>query len=350
MGLTEHPSAPPAGNSREGGYAPVFICAGLSVVLMRSGFLSFFFLIPLGYCAAAYNARTARRAVLAVIGLNILVSLGLGFFFHGSAAGLFLVVLYYTVMSGVFFWIMVPLVRGPAFLKVRTAYRLILGSLAGALSFLLVMYTPLDSAGFSAFIRSQAEMLASLYISSSGADAARRSFLESFVTPEKVLELLTLAVLRGGAVASCLFLFFISRQIALSLVRMIRRIPSSGQGGLRGFHVPEFSIWVLSFSLLAVLGFRFLKLTFMETAAWNVLVVYGMLFLAQGGGIVLFILSRRMPPPLIRFLLNVLAVMVIFSPGINAVALGGLVLLGIAENWVPFRVPKSDGSSSTPGM
>jgi hypothetical protein len=317
---------------------------------MRSGFFSFFFLIPLGYCAAAYNARTARMAVLAVIGLNILISLGLGFFFSGSVAGSFLVVLYYTVMSGAFFWIMVPPVRGPAFLKVRTAYRFILGALAGAASFLLIMYTPLNSAGFSAFIRSQAEMLSSFYISSAGADAARRSFLESLITPEKVLELLTLAALRGGAVASCFVLFFISRQIALSLAWMFRRVRSLGQGGLQGFHVPVFAIWVLSFSLLAVLGFRFLKLPFLETAAWNVLIICGMLFLAQGGGIVLFMLSRRMMPPLMRFLLNILVLFLIFSPGINALALGGLVLLGIAENWVPFRAPKTDGSSSTPGM
>ncbi|MDR2259058.1 MAG: YybS family protein [Treponema sp.] len=350
MNLTEDSSALPPGNSRGRGYVPALLCAGLSAVLMRSGFLSFFFLIPLGYCAVAYNARAARMAFLAAIGLHILLSLGMGIFVHGSFSGLSLVVLYYTVMCGAFFWIMAPPVRGPAFLKVRTAYRLILGSLAGALTFMVVMYIPSKNADFSAFFRSQAEVLSSLYISSSGADAVRRSFLESVVTPEKILEILTLAVLRGGAVVSCLFHFFISRQIALSLAWIIRRVRVPGQAGIRGFYAPAFSVWVLSFALLGILLFRFLRVPPLETAAWNVLVICVMLFLAQGGGIALFILTRRMMPPLLRFLLNILIIVLIFSPGINAVVLGGLVLLGIAENWVPFRAPKSNGSSSTPGV
>jgi hypothetical protein len=45
-----------------------------------------------------------------------------------------------------------------------------------------------------------------------------------------------------------------------------------------------------------------------------------------------------------------LVILLVFSPGINAAALGVLVLLGIAENWVPFRAPKPDGGSSTPGI
>jgi hypothetical protein len=350
MSFTEDPSVPPAGNSRGRGYVPALLCAGLSAVLMRSGFFSFFFLIPLGYCAAAYNIRAARTAVLGAIGLHIVISLGMGVFYHGSFSGILLVLLYYTVMSGAFFWIMAPPVRGTGGLRVRTAYRLILGALAGALSFIFVVYIPVNNADFSGFIRSQAEMLSSLYISSAGADAVRRSALESVVTPERVLELLTLAALRGGAVASCLFLFFVSRQISLSLAWMIRRVRPPEQGGLRGFFAPVFSIWVLSFSLLAVLLFRVLNIPLMETAAWNVLTICAMLFLAQGGGVVLFLLTRRMMPPPLRFLLNVLVIALIFSPGINAFVLGGLVLLGIAENWVPFRAPKSDGSSSTPGM
>jgi hypothetical protein len=348
MSVTGDPSAPPAGKSR--GYVPALVCAGLSAVLMRSGLFSFFFLVPLGYCAAAYNVRAARMAVLAAAGVYILVSLGRMIFFQGPVSGFLPVILYYTAMCGAFFWIMAPPVRGPAFLRVRTAYRLILGALAGALSFMAVVYVPSNSAGFSAFFRSQAEALSSLYISSAGADAVRRSFLESVITPERVMELLTLAALRGGALASCLFFLFISRQIALSLAWIIRRIRPSEQTGLRGFYAPPFFIWVLSFSLLAVLIFRLLGVPFMETVAWNVLVVCAMLFLAQGGGVVLFILTRRMMPPLVRLLLNILIIVLIFSPGINVFVLGGLVLLGIIENWVPFRAPKTDGSSSTPGM
>jgi hypothetical protein len=323
---------------------------GVSVVLIRSGFFSFFFLVPLGFCAAAYNSSTARWAVFGVVALDGLFSLGLGLFFHSPISPLIRVTLYHTVMSVVFFWIMTPPARGPAVLRVRTAYRLILGALAGSLTFLGIVYVPAQGAEFSAIVRSQAEALSSLYIASSGADAARRSFLESYASPERILELLKLAAFRGGAVASCLFLFFVSYQAALFFAWTIRRVRLAGQGGLRGFHAPPLSIWVLSFSLLAVLLFRILNITALETVAWNVLTICAMLFLAQGGGVALFMLSRRMLPPLMRMLLNVLIIVLIFSPGINALVLGALVLLGIAENWVPFRAPKSDGSSSTPGM
>jgi hypothetical protein len=288
--------------------------------------------------------------VFGAVALNILFSLGLGLLFHGSVSILAWIVLYYTVMSVVFFWIMTPPAQGPGFLRVRTAYRLILGSLSGAVIFLVMVYNSANSPGFSALIRSQAEMISSFYISSSGADAARRSFLESAVTPEMVLEILKLAAFRGGAVVSCLFLFFISRQISLSLAWMIRRVRPAGQRGLQVFFAPPFLIWVLSFSLLAILLFRVLRIPFIETVAWNVLVICTMLFLAQGGGVALFMVSRRMMPPVMRILLNVLVIVLIFSPGINAFVLGGLVLLGIAENWVPFRAPKPNGSSSTPGM
>ncbi|MDR1278219.1 MAG: YybS family protein [Treponema sp.] len=352
MDSPELPPPVPDALTRGNSYAAALVCAFISVILMQSGFLSFLFLIPLGYIAAAYNIHAARRAFAGAIGLNILLSLGLSFFLKSSFFLRFLDILYYTVMSLAFFWIMAPPERGLPLLRIRTAYRLIGGALAGSLVFLFIMYTSLNNTGFSALVRSQTEALSSLYIASSGADAARRSFLEQQINPDRVLELLKLGALRGGAVASCLILFFFSRQAARSLARIIRHVSPSGQasGGLRGFHVPPPSIWVLSLSLAVILGSRIFGITVLETVSWNVLIISVMLFLAQGGGIALYVLSRRAVPPMIRLFLNILLIVLIFSPGINALLLGVLVLLGIAENWVPFRAPKPDGSSSTPGI
>ncbi|MDR1100434.1 MAG: YybS family protein [Treponema sp.] len=348
MDSAELPPPVPAALTRGNSYIAALVCAFISVVLMQSGFLSFLFLIPLGYIVAAYNIHAARRAFAGAIGLNILLSLGLCFFLKSSFFLRFLDILYYTVMSLAFFWIMAPPERGLPRLRIRTAYRLIGGALAGSLVFLFIMYTSLNNTGFSALARSQVEALLSFYIASSGADAVRRSFLEQQVNADRVLEFLKLGVLRGGAVASCLILFFFSRQAARFLARIIRHISPSDS--LRGFHVPPFSIWILSFSLAAVLGSRIIGIPVLETVSWNVLIISVMLFLAQGGGIALYVLSHRAMPPMIRFFLNVLLIVLIFSPGINALALGVLVLLGIAENWLPFRAPKPDGSSSTPGI
>jgi len=39
--------------------------------------------------------------------------------------------------------------------------------------------------------------------------------------------------------------------------------------------------------------------------------------------------------------------MAILSPGINMIAVSAILLLGIAENWLPLRAPKK-GPASTP--
>jgi hypothetical protein len=52
----------------------------------------------------------------------------------------------------------------------------------------------------------------------------------------------------------------------------------------------------------------------------------------------------------VRLFFNVLIILLIFSPGINAFVLVGMILLGIAENWVPLRTPKPNGPPSTPAV
>jgi hypothetical protein len=77
-----------------------------------------------------------------------------------------------------------------------------------------------------------------------------------------------------------------------------------------------------------------------EIAGWNILALCGILYLAQGGGIALYFLIKL--PPLLRIAANVGAILMLFSPGINALFLGSLTLVGIAENWFPLRVPKKE--------
>jgi hypothetical protein len=321
---------------------PVVLCAAVSVALMHSGLFSFLFLIPLGYASAAYYPVLAWRSAALAVLLNGLLSLGMGLYFKTGGLGMDL--LYHTVMTLGFTWIM----AGGAFPRIRAMYRFIAAAIGGAAAFLCVAYVSRDSAGFTAVLRSQAEWLSSVYIASSGADAVRRSALERILTPEKVLEVISAVALRGGALASAFFLLFVNRQAALGIARIFRR--RRPVQTLSSFHVPANAIWVLSLSLAAILFARFAKAAVPEILAWNLLVLCAILFLAQGGGIVLFILTRRPLPPLGRLLCNILCVVVIFSPGINTAALGLLILLGIAENWLPLRAPKQDGPASTPGL
>ncbi|GHT92439.1 hypothetical protein FACS1894140_4480 [Spirochaetia bacterium] len=326
---------------------PALLGALISVALIRSGFLAFCFLIPLGFAAAAYNRQTAWAAALAALGLNALISLGLSLA-GGFIPGEFVLdVFYFALMIAVFVWIMAPPVRGPAFLRIRTAYRLVLAAAAGALMFLGIVYASVRSnSGFTVFLRAQAEMLSSFYVAQAGTDAVQQSFLERQLTPDRIMSAMSFVALRGGALASCMAMFYISRQLAASLAVLIRRIRP--RPGMADFHAPVFLIWVLSFSLLGVLLAGLLKTALLEIAAWNMLIVCAMMYLAQGVGIVRYFLARRNLSPFMRLVFNVLIILLIFSPGINALALGALILLGIAENWAPLRTPKPNGPPSTP--
>jgi hypothetical protein len=370
MSSAPNPSAPVTGADTS--LVSALVCAGISAVFMQSGFLSLFFLIPLGYLALVYTNKSAWTAFLAASVINALFTFSLVFFTgskHLSVSSAWIGILYYTVITGAFTWIMAGTERG--FFRIRTLYRLIAGSLAGAAVFLFVVYAPSREAEFVKAFRPQAEMLSSLYVSAAGSDTAKRSLLEQTINADMLLGFMKTAAFRGGAVVSCFLLFFISRSLSDFLVRIFRRrklrrmavsgtvVPDTVQGttvqgttvpGIALFHAPPEAIWVLSAGLALVLLSRFFKIGFIETAAWNILVICSMIFLTQGAGIVLFGMARRGIPPVSRFLLNILVVVIIFSPGINAFALGVLLLLGIAENWLPLRVVKQNGPSSTPMM
>jgi hypothetical protein len=195
--------------------------------------------------------------------------------------------------------------------------------------------------------REQAKIVAEVYTSAVGTDVVQRSLSEQYLTADAILAAMTSVAIRGGLLVSCVLLFFASRQAALVVAWLVRhRRP---EGSVTAFHAEPCFIWALSFSLLAALGGSWGKIALLEIAGWNVLMICAMLYLVQGVGITVFFLTRQLSAGL-RILLHVGIFLVVISPGINVIALGVVVLLGIAENWVPFRAPKTNGPSSTPGM
>ena len=334
---------------------PALVCAGLCVALMRFGLFSLFFLVPLGFAAVAYGATVAWIAFgMAVLGNGVLT---LALYVGGGVglAGAGLDLLYFTVLAKGFIWVMADtpqwverawverLPEGeavPAFPRVRTLFRLVAASVAAAIMFLGTTHW-FGRDGFSA-LAPRIESLVSAYIASvAGGDAARQSFLEQTLTAGRVIEMALAVTLRGGALLSSVFLLFFSRQMAFLVARLFRR-RGSDAGDLAGFFAPRRAVLLFSLCLPAVLLGRALSVHVVEIAAWNLLVICGLMLLAQGGGIVLFNLARRSVP---RLLPGVLFVIVAFSPGINALALGVLLILGIAENWFPMRAAKQDSPS-----
>jgi hypothetical protein len=329
-------------------YIPALIGAVVSVALIQSSFLGFLFLLPLGVIAYCYTVKSAWFTAALIILGNTAFSLMVGLFRVGGVGELAADVFYLAAAVLAFTWLTAPPAKGPGLLRLPAAYRLIAGSVLLSLAFALVIYTAGENWGFRVIFREQAEAFASIYAATAGADVVQRSLLEQYMTADAIMEILRIIALRGGMLASCVLLLFVSRQLSLGITWVVRH--KRPAGSIIGFHVKPECIWVLSFSLLAVLaGMRF-RISTLEIAGWNVLVICSILYLTQGGGIAIFFLTRVAISPMMRFFLNLMICVVILSPGINAVALGVLLLLGIAENWVPFRAPKTNGPSSTPGM
>lgn len=336
-------------------YLPALTGAAFCVFLVHFRLFGFLYLLPLGVITAGYGFRTAWFCLfLAAIG-NGLWTVGTAVLSSFPWDQTAWNIVYFTLIAAAFTWMMAPSLKNTSeppgknpLARIPGVYRFVIASCAAALLFLPMIASLRHDAAFGAFIRAQAEVLSALYTASAGADVVEKSLLEQYLTPDFILETLIFTALRGGVAAVCMVFFFINRQIALALVWTFRRI--RGGRTLAGFHTPQVFIWALSFSLLAILGGKKWGIVPLEIAAWNGLVICGILYLAQGGGIVVYFITRANLSPFMRLLLNFLLFFLIISPGINAVLLGGLAFLGIAENWAPFRTPKINGSSSTPGM
>jgi len=305
----------------------VIVSAAASVACYRTGYFIFFFLLPLSFSAFLGEALTAWAAGILAVALNVLVSLW--FYMYQDAAPFLLQwnTLYYAVMVLAFTWINVPLGR---FWMVREIpYRMVAGAFVSAfllMPFLLSM-THNDEIRFH-LIR-QIETLGN-YSSSSGFSDA---------TVEELLSQIVYMGMRGGILLSCLVFWWINRQVALLVSRLIRREQINQAGLLLSFRTPFSLVWILSFSFGAVLLGKIGKIELLEIGGWNILVLSATLFLVQGGAVALYYLARL--PPVLRIIVNVVIVILFFRPGIYAVVLIALVFLGIAENWVPFRAPKN---------
>ena len=313
-------------------------CGTLSAFLMRTGLLSFCFLVPLGFISVVYSGANAWISWGAAVISNILLTLVL--YFSSGSESLGTGILYFTVLSFGFTWIM----NGIGARRGRSLYRFIIASIAGAITLLLVYYDFGNGAGFRDLLRAQIELITSKYISAGGYDDTQRSLIENALTPDNILEFITMLMLKGGALVSCFFLFFFSRQVSAVLARFIRgqRPPLP----LSAFHAPVRTIWILSTCLGAVIIFHRLNIFIPEIVAWNILIICAIIFLAQGAGIVLY--KVRFSSQLGRLGIVLLFCVIVFTPGVNAMTLGILILLGILENWLPLRMSKNN-SASTPG-
>jgi len=324
------------------------IGAAVCLFFQRFSIFSLFFLVPFGVVAYSYDYRVAWFSFLMAVVGDIFLTISTAMTAGGTLGDAVWDLVFFTVIASVFTWVTAP---PPGFSRrIKGAVRLIAGSCIGALLFTVILFRAIASPPFSEYINSWINGLISFY-RSSGSDVVQNALFESF-TADVIINTMKSVMLRGGSLVSIIFLLFACRQISLFLSRLFHRVRGFGPsktGTLLAFHVYPIVIWVFSAALFLVVLFRITGFQIPEIILWNILVLCVILYFAQGLGILQFFLARPLMPPFLRFFLFVILIVLVFSPVLNAVFFAGIILLGIAENWAPFRTPKNNGSPSTPG-
>jgi len=301
---------------------PLLVCTALSIIFFKTGLLSLFFLVPLGYVIIISGSFmpifiTAAAANIILMVIQSFSKLGMG---NMPVEMLYLM----TVLFG-FTWIM-----GGKFM--RTAYRFVIASSVCAIVFLIFINSP-NSVFFELFSQTVEELFGN------GADSevqVKNILFSQTFTPARLTELARMFLLKGGALISMFFLFFVNRQVAITIVSMVKRRKIAH--GLKAFYAPANTIWVLSGALATIVLTGIFKIEILGVLAWNVFVVCAIFFLAQGAAILMYWMSLKSNA--FRLIINVLIIVVLFSP-LNSFAIVALVLLGIIDNWRPFRIAKN---------
>jgi hypothetical protein len=302
----------------------LIICVTISLIFMKTGLLSLIYLMPLGYAIIVSGNFLPVFITAAAVNLVMVIIQPLSN--TGGLNYILLEALYLISVLFGFSWIV-----GGKFM--RTVYRFIIASVLCTIIFLVLINSP--SSGILKIFNETAEEIFNNYNLGSEKNAKDLLFMQTF-TPQGIVELAKMFLLRGGALISMFFLFFVNRQIAVSIVSLIKK--QKIDRGLAAFYSPVNTIWVLSGSLASIVLTVIFKIEILEIISWNVFTVCVIIFLAQGIGILMYWMSLRTNA--FRLMINVLIIVVLFSPlGLFAVA--ALILLGIIDNWRSFRIVKS---------
>jgi len=282
----------------------ILICVAISMFFMRSGFLSFFFLVPLGYAVMATGSVFFTFIAASIT--NIILDIGLNFSgIVNNAVYVLMDIIYFTALFFGFLWI----IGGK---NIRTVYRFMIASIIGTLAFLLIIFRQ-DSLFFLMFTGIADELFPGLFTMD-------------------ILEVIKSILLRGGALVSVIFMYFINRQLAIYAFRLIKK--QRNTQNIVSFYAPANAIWVFSGALATVILSSVMKIEILEIIAWNVFIICVIVFMTQGAGILMHFLAPQKPA--LRIGVYILIIVVLFTP-VNIVVLAALLLLGIIENWRPFR-------------
>ena len=322
-------------------FIPAITGAVISIFFIRSGFAALFFLLPLGFIGYGWGPKTLWSGlVFAIIG-NSLLTLMIGLSFRVPGGDMAWEMLFYISMTAAFSWIILPLDEKSS--GFSGAFRLAAGALVCNLVLMGLFTKTFRDPGFQELLNSQIEVIASIYRMGSTADAVAGS-----LEIDRIMDLLWNFIMRGGSLFTALLVLFMNRQLSITLIRFF--------GGPRRdkvfskFHVHPQIIWLLLFSVLLILVCNIFGWTMFGIILSNIMTLCCLMYMAQGLGIIQFLTLKPGFPAVLRFLIPIIFVLLLFSPVINFLLLGSIIILGITENWVFLRGVSKKRPASTPEL
>ena len=306
---------------------PAITGAVISIFFIRTGIAALFFLLPLGFIGYGWGPKTLWSSMLIAISGNCLLTLLLGLSLQIPGADMAMEILFYLTMALVFAWIILPI--DETSLSFSGAFRLAIGSLVCNLVFIWMFTRAYNNPELQELLVSQVQFIASIY-SQGGVDSA------PLFEIDRLMNLLWNFIIRGGALFSSLVVLFANRQISIFLIRLF--------GGPRRdrvfskFHVHPHIIWLLFFSVFLMVLSNIFNWTICSIILSNVMTLCILMYMAQGIGIIQFLILKPGFPAFLRFLLPVLFLFLLFSPVINLLLLGSIIILGLMEHWVKIRL------------
>ncbi|MDR0556781.1 MAG: YybS family protein [Treponema sp.] len=318
------------GSGQNAGVAALpLVSAIISVAFFQlGGVFSLFFLAPLGVFAYGDSTKRAWIACAsAAIGNAIVFLASLIVFYDNQTVdwGVFawkcgsvgLVLVFWT-------WITSPPPQTRVF---STANRIIASGAVVFILFLLDVFR--DYSGFlrqiENSVKNALDFMAESGITGVDLDA---------IDVREVVSVTISFILNGAGLAVMMLFFAVNRQVSVLFARLGKPVKASR---LADYYVESWLVWLLIFALVGAALFRRAGIPAMEAIAWNATTVCLFLYTAQGLGIVSYYASKTARSPIARLFQVLLAVFIIISPAINLFACGGMLVLGIAENWAPLR-------------
>jgi len=304
----------------------ILICASLSMLFMRIGILSLFFLAPLGFAVIATGS--IFYTFLAAAAVNAVFSLA-AFSSAENTVSIWFYAIYVTTLFLAFTWLI-------GAKNLRTLYRLIIASIAGAAA-LLIEFFSRDSVFYKTFF-DIINLFSESIVSSQGEGiTAVNPIFQDMTDPQEMMNVIVRLMLRGGALSSVLFLLFINRHLSLLIMQFIKK--QRVKKSIIDFFAPQNTIWIFSGSLITIMLTGALKIEILEILAWNIFIICIIIYLAQGSAVLTHFLERRGTG--FKIGITVLIIVLLISPLMLSV-FGALLILGILENWIPFRLKKKE--------